>query len=116
MLIGKGPGTGQTTQNAAKRKFGHLITSISTKRYNSSGFLDFLKGLLADQKKLQGMPPGSKGRKLFVICDNHRMHKTKLVTDWVAAHEDEIELCFLSPYNPQLNPQEMMNQTLKNDI
>ena len=46
--------------------------------FNSSDFLDFLKGLLADQKKLQGIPPGSKGRKLFVICDNHRMHKTKL--------------------------------------
>ena len=84
--------------------------------FNSSDFLDFLKGLLADQKKLQGIPPGSKGRKLFVICDNHRMHKTKLVTDWVAAHEDEIELCFLPPYNPQLNPQEIMNQALKNDI
>ena len=82
--------------------------------FNSSDFLDFLKGLLADQKQLT--PPNKTVPKLFVICDNHRMHKTAAVRDWVKDHEREIELFYLPPYSPQLNPQEQLNQCVKDDL
>lgn len=82
--------------------------------FNSSDFLDFLKGLLEDQKQLT--PLNKATPKLFVICDNHRMHKTAAVQDWVKAHEREIELFYLPPYSPQLNPQEQLNQCVKDDL
>lgn len=82
--------------------------------FNSSDFLDFLKGLLKDQKLLTS--PNKTTPKLFVICDDHRMHKTVAVRDWVKEHEREIELFYLPPYSPQLNPLEQLNQCVKDDL
>ena len=35
------------------------------------------------------------------------------VSQWVAAHKDEIELFFLPPYAPEHNPDEYLNNDLK---
>ena len=45
-------------------------------------------------------------RKIMLIVDGHPTHKAKLVQQFVAAHADQIELCFLPPYSPELNPDE----------
>jgi transposase len=58
-------------------------------------FRQFLKRLIA------GMD-----RKILLIVDGHPTHKAKLVRQFVAAHADQIELCFLPPYSPELNPDE----------
>lgn len=46
-------------------------------------------------------------RKIFLIVDGHPAHKARLVRDFVAAHNDRIELFFLPPYSPELNPDEL---------
>lgn len=65
-------------------------------------FLDFLKRLVRDSD-----------RKIFLILDNHPVHRSTPVRNWVAEHQDRIELFFLPPYSPDLNPDEYLNAELK---
>jgi transposase len=43
------------------------------------------------------------GRKIRLVCDNGRFHKTKAVEAWVAAHVDVLTIYWLPPYCPSLN-------------
>ncbi|GAA0271549.1 hypothetical protein GCM10010302_06440 [Streptomyces polychromogenes] len=38
------------------------------------------------------------------------------VRDWLAAHPDNVELRFLPPYAPELNPDELVNPDLKHSL
>jgi transposase len=55
-------------------------------------------------------------RKVFLILDNLNVHKAKAVRDWLAEHADRIEVCYLPPYSPELNPSEYFNGDLKGAI
>jgi len=46
-------------------------------------------------------------RKIFLIVDGHPAHKAKLVSRFVADNAAAIELFFLPPYAPELNPDEL---------
>jgi transposase len=63
---------------------------------NATVFREFLKRLIT------GMT-----RKVFLIVDGHPMHKAKLVQKFVQENSDAIELFFLPPYAPELNPDEL---------
>lgn len=52
-------------------------------------------------------------RRIFVILDNLNVHKAFKVRAWVEAHCDAIELFYLPPYAPELNPDEYLNGDLK---
>jgi hypothetical protein len=52
-------------------------------------------------------------RKLFVIVDNLRVHRAKLVTAWVRANAARIERFYLPPYAPEHNPDEFLNNDVK---
>ena len=69
---------------------------------NAAIFLTFLRRLVKDAK-----------RKLFVIVDNLRVHRAKLVTAWVQANAERIELFYLPPYAPEHNPDEFLNNDVK---
>ena len=53
------------------------------------------------------------GRKLFVIADNLRVHRAKPVTAWAKANAERIELFYLPPYAPEHNPDEFLNNDVK---
>src|SRR3984957_6772466 len=72
---------------------------------NAGLFITFLSRLIKDA-------PG----KIFLIVDNLRVHKAVKVSRWVAAHNDEIELLFLPPYAPEHNPDEYLNNDLKQQL
>jgi transposase len=55
-------------------------------------------------------------RKVFLILDNLNVHKAKVVRDWLAAHADRIQVFYLPPYSPELNPSEYFNGDLKGAI
>lgn len=55
-------------------------------------------------------------RKIFLIVDGHPSHKTKIVKRFVEANTDRIELFFLPPYSPELNPDELAWAHLKTKI
>lgn len=55
-------------------------------------------------------------RKIFFILDNLRVHHGKIVTAWLEKHKDKIEVFFLPPYSPEINPDEYLNHALKLDV
>ncbi len=52
---------------------------------------------------------------MFLILDNHRVHHNKKVKAYVEKHKDKIELFYLPPYCPEMNPQEFINQDVKDN-
>jgi len=55
-------------------------------------------------------------RKVFLILDNLRVHHGKIVTTWLEANRNSIEVFFLPPYAPEYNPDEYLNGDLKQKI
>ena len=84
---------------------GHFRFMTVEGRVTATVFRDFLKRLIT------GMD-----RKIFLIVDGHPAHKAKLVKKFVADHADKIELFFLPPYSPELNPDELIWAHVKNRI
>jgi transposase len=48
-------------------------------------------------------------RKVYLILDNLNVHKTKPVREWLAEQGHRIEVFYLPPYSPALNPSEYFN-------
>ena len=75
------------------------------KTMNAALFLVFLGRLLR-----------STTGKVFLILDHLKAHETKVVEDWVAAHQDRLELFWLPSRSPELNADEYLNQDLKGNV
>lgn len=84
---------------------GHIEFMILDGTFNGGIFIDFLTQLIK-----------YKQQKILLVVDGHSAHKTKLVNAWLAENKDRIELFFLPPYSPELNPQELVNQDLKTNV
>lgn len=84
---------------------GLLRFKVQDKPLNQEDFIAFMEDLIEDEE-----------RKIFLIVDNLRAHKSKMVMQWASEHKDRIELFFLPPYSPELNPDEYVNRALKTDI
>ena len=69
---------------------------------NTALFLAFLKRLV---RSAEG--------KVFLIVDNLKVHHAQKVQTWVASNQDRIELFFLPAYAPEHNPDEFLNNDLK---
>jgi len=72
---------------------------------NAESFIGFLEKLIKYRK-----------RKLILIVDNLRVHHSKAVKEWVHKHQHRIELIFLPAYSPELNPDEYLNNHLKQTV
>lgn len=92
----------------------NMISAISNKghlqfmiidRFNGDVFLDFLKRMIKYSRE-----------KIFYITDGHPAHKTKKVKEWLEENNQKIEVFFIPPYSPELNPQEYLNQDVKTNI
>ena len=81
---------------------GKLRFMIYDGALNTAIFLVFLRRLLKDTD-----------RKLFVILDNLRVHRARVVMTWVAQNADRIEVFYLPPYAPERNPDEYVNNDVK---
>lgn len=65
------------------------------KIFNADSFKDFLKVLLRRRKK---------GKKILLILDNAKYHHAKALQPWLEDQKMHLELLFLPPYSPELNP------------
>jgi transposase len=81
---------------------GKLSFMVFHENFTSDIFLTFLKRLVRQSD-----------RKLFLIVDNHRAHKSKKVNTWLADNVDNIRVYYLPSYCPELNPDEFLNQDVK---
>lgn len=72
---------------------------------NQQKLMDFMERLIKDTP-----------RKVYLILDNLKVHHGKLVTAWLEERKTQIEVFYLPAYSPELNPDEYLNNTLKQDM
>jgi transposase len=96
-------------------RFGlNLISAVSRRgdfrfmgvsgRVNAGVFITFLRRLLHGAE-----------RPIFLVVDGHPTHKAKKVQRFLETVKDRLELFFLPPYSPELNPDELVWNDLKNN-
>jgi transposase len=55
-------------------------------------------------------------KRVFLILDNLRVHPSKRAKKWLAENEEEIQVFYLPSYSPELNPDELLNADLKQQV
>ncbi|GAC1335256.1 MAG: IS630 family transposase [Collimonas sp.] len=78
---------------------------IIEEAFNADKLITFLGALIKGSRK-----------KVFLILDNLRVHRSKQVKEWVEPRGKKIELFYLPSYSPELNPEERLNADLKHAI
>ena len=78
---------------------------LYTQNLTAEVFLIFLKRLIAKRT-----------RKLMWVVDRHPVHRSQAVHQWLGEHRDTIEMIYLPPYAPQLNPAEYLNCDVKQGV
>ena len=90
---------------SAITNLGKLSFMVFHETFTQDMFLKFLKRMVRQSD-----------RKVFLIVDNHRSHKSKKVNTWLKANEEYIRLFYLPSYCPELNPDEFLNQDVKSHL
>ena len=78
---------------------------LYTQKLTAQVFILFLERLMQERKQ-----------KLMWIVDRHPVHRTQAVKQWLEQHRHAIELLYLPPYSPQLNPAEYLNCDVKQGV
>jgi transposase len=81
---------------------GEFWAATYTSKLNAELFVVFLDGFMACQAD-----------KVFLVVDGHPAHKAKLVKKYVQSLKGRLELHFLPPYAPDLNPDEFVWSYMK---
>jgi len=81
---------------------GKVMLKIYEGGVNSEKFIEFMEKLIKYRKN-----------KIFLIADEASAHKSNMTKKWLEAHKERIELYYLPPYSPDLNPDEHTNADLK---
>jgi transposase len=68
-------------------------------------FIDFLEQLVAEAST-----------KVIVFADRHPAHEAQAVEHWLEGRESDIELHWLPRYAPEYNPDEFLNNDLKQEL
>ena len=99
----------------AKRITQSMISAVSNRglmrfmlyeaALNADRFIAFLRRLSKDA-----------GQKVFLIVDNLKVHHAAKVKTWLSQHAHEIELFYLPAYAPDHNPDEYLNNDLKQKL
>jgi putative transposase len=82
---------------AAMSQAGEVICQQTQDSMNTLGFIGFLQRVL---DKVEGQ--------VVVFVDNHRMHKTQQVLDFVAGTDGKLVLEYTPTYAPECNPIEWL--------
>jgi transposase len=101
--------------SSAGARFGlNLISAVSAQgefrfmavrgRVNAVEFIDFMERLIHGVE-----------RKVFLLVDGHPVHKARKVKRFVESHNERLQLFYLPPYSPELNPDERVWNDLKNN-
>ncbi len=72
--------------------------------FEAQGFLAFLKGLVRRR---------ARGKKMMAITDNAAYHRAAGLDGWLKDNRAALELLFLPPYSPDLNPIERVWKLLR---
>lgn len=81
---------------------GHLAFMVFHGKFNAPLFVRFMQRLSKQA-----------AHKLYLIVDGHPVHRSRVVTQFIAANAERIRLIRLPGYCPELNPDELLNQDVK---
>ena len=100
----------------AKKMHINMISAISNR--GELRFLLYSEAINSERLIgfMEALTKMANGRKVYFILDNLRVHHSKQVSQWVDDHKDEIALFHLPPYSPEYNPDEYLNNDLKQSI
>lgn len=84
---------------------GHFRFMVTEGSVTADVFCKFIKRLVENVD-----------RKIFLILDNHRVHHAKKVKRLVEELRDKIELFYLPAYSPELNPDELVWNHVKQKV
>jgi putative transposase len=84
---------------------GHVYC-LEQEKYDAEVFLKFLQNILVLYPK----------GKIVMILDNARIHHAKLLASFLQENLDRLQLEFLPPYSPNLNPIEGLWKWLKSSV
>ena len=100
----------------AKKMHINMISAISNR--GKLRFLLYSEAINSERLIgfMEALTKMANGRKVYFILDNLRVHHSKQVSQWVDDHKDEIALFHLPPYSPEYNPDEYLNNDLKQSI
>ncbi len=101
---------------SAKRVGINMISSITNQ--GKVRFMVYRQSMNAQIliKFLRRLIKGNSDRKIILILDNLRVHHAYKVREWLEGKEEKIEICFLPSYSPELNPDEYLNNDLKQGV
>lgn len=84
---------------------GHLQFMLVEGRSNAQVFKQFLQQLMLDVED-----------SIILVVDGHPIHKANLVKEYVESTGGKLELYYLPPYSPQLNPDEQVWKNVKERV
>jgi transposase len=90
---------------SAVSRTGQLHFAVVEGRVTAEVFVEYLKRLIHGRRK-----------PVFLIVDGHPTHKSVMVRKFVESVANRLRLFFLPPYSPELNPDELVWNDLKNHI
>jgi len=82
---------------------GQLRFMLTKGRVTAAVFIEFLRRLLVNA-----------AAQIFLVVDGHPTHRAKSVARFVAEQDGRLALFHLPPYSPELNPDELVWNNLKN--
>lgn len=83
---------------------GKLRFMVFEETFTTDVFINFMKRLIHKAPS-----------KIFLIVDNHKVHHSNKVREWIKQHSQAIEVFYLPSYSPELNPDELLNQDVKSN-
>lgn len=90
---------------AAINNYGKVRFMFYEANMNQQRLMEFMRRMIRDVS-----------RKVYLILDNLKVHHGKMVRHWLEKNKDRIEVFYLPSYSPELNPDEYLNQALKQDV
>lgn len=82
---------------------------LTTSKFNAASFKRFLQKFLKKRTR-------RKKKKVLMVLDNARYHKAHELKDYLEHVKDRLELLFLPPYSPELNPIEMVWRETRRNV
>jgi transposase len=82
---------------------GHLRFMVVQGRVTAARFVEFLRRLVYRAKS-----------PIFLIVDGHSIHRSRSVSRFLQSLQGRLRLFYLPPYSPELNPDELVWNDLKN--
>jgi len=94
---------------AAISATGHRRFMLYEEKTTQQKLIEFMENLILDQQRRPR-------KKVFLFLDNLPVHHGKLVEEFLKENKDKIEIFYFPSYAPEINPDEYLNNTLKENM